>query len=166
MKWVKVAIGAVIAISVIPIIAIAVNNLDTPKLKTVEFEVVAIDDLSITVTDNTFNNLLLYSIVDDETVTNLLSVELNDLEQTQYVLRLGSSGRFDYNDYNANDWGELDDTNTLTSQGYSATIGDKWTMTFEVSIIPLRVKLLVGFVPLIFVAGVVSYLFVKTKKEE
>ena len=39
MKWVKVAIGAVIAISVIPIIAIAVNNSNTTELKTIEFRI-------------------------------------------------------------------------------------------------------------------------------
>ena len=172
MKWIKYAVGLVIALSVIPLVVVTVNNLDTPKLKTVEFEVVDIDDIdntSITVTDNTYNNLLLYSIVDEEddegTVTNLLSVKLNDLEQPDYTLWLDSDSLFGYIDGNDNSWDGFDDTNNFISDEYLATIGDKWVMTFEVSIMPPLIKLLVGFIPLLLASGILLFMLNKSKKE-
>ena len=44
MKFIKYAVGLVIALSVIPLVVVTVNKLDEPRLKTIEFEVIDIDD--------------------------------------------------------------------------------------------------------------------------
>ena len=164
MKFIKYAVGLVIALSVIPMVVVAVTKLDEPRLRTVEFEVVDIDGISITVTDNTYNNLLLYSTLDGTEVTNLLSVKLNDLEQPNCKLWFEPNDYFVYTDDNDNDWTDLIDTDIFCTEGYTPTIGDKWTMTFEVpNPTPPLIKLLVGFAPLLFVGGILLFMLNKRK---
>lgn len=172
MKWVKVAIGAVIALSVIPLVVVTVNNLDTPKLKTIEFEVIDlnIDDNFVTFSENTRNNIHSLAISEEGKVINLITVTVNDVElETVVMYYYSPSGGYSFEVGETLYWTDLTDSNTNTADlpGYTLTVGEIWTMTFEVSNpLPPLVKLLVGLVPLIFVAGVVSYLFVKTKTKE
>lgn len=173
MKFIKYAVGLVIALSVIPLVVVTVNNLDTPKLKTVEFEVLDVDGKTITFSDNTYTNINNSAVFDDSrNVKNIKSLSLNNGAITDFTL------------YNQNETYNLefitinmetieifaiDNTNVgMLGDGFLNN-GDILTVTFEFPVtIPPLVKLFIGFVPLIFVAGVVSYLFVKTnlKKED
>ena len=167
MKFIKYAVGLVIALSVIPMVVVAVTKLDEPRLQTVEFEVVDIDDTVITFTDNTYNNIHSLAIVDDlNAVTNLITTTVNGLELVNDSLVYLTPG---YNFSDANDdfaWYDLTDTNTTNSDGYTPTIGDKWTMTFDVSTkMPPLIKLLVGFAPLLFVGGILLFMLNKRKFE-
>ena len=170
MKFIKYAVGLVIALSVIPLVVVSVNNLEQTRLRTVEFEVVDWDSGTNTITfsENTYNDihtLVIYN--DDNDVSNLITVKLNDVELGDFLLYTNTTrDLYDFSDDNSNDWEGLTVNDIATSQGYIPTIGDEWTMTFEVSIMPPLVKLLVGFVPLIFVGGILLFMLNKRKKEE
>ena len=169
MNWVKTAIGAVIALSVIPLVVITVNNLDTTKLKTIEFEVIDlnVDDNLVTFSENTFNDIHSLAISEESKVINLITVTLNDVKLVPADMYYSSQGGYSIMFGEFNSWTDLTGTNIADLSGYTPTVGDTWTMTFDVSKpLPPFVKLLVGLVPLIFVAGVVSYLLVKTKIKE
>lgn len=172
MKFIKYAMGLVIALSVIPLVVSTVNNLDTPKLKTIEFEVINDDGGFITFSNNTYNDIHSLEILDDidggTVVSNLLMVTMNDVELIDPYMWYNDEYMFFLSDGGSYDWtGLLTYDNTVVSEGYTPTIGDTWTMTFDVSKpLPPLVKLLVGFVPLILVGGILLFMLNKRKKEE
>lgn len=170
MKFIKYAVGLVIALSVIPLVVVTANNIDTSKLRTVEFEVIDIvnDTTSPIFSENTFNNIHSLAIVDGENVTNLFTVTVNDVELLETTMLYDHDLNYYYFATldDSFSWDELNDSNTARSAGYTPTIGDKWTMTFEVSIMPPHIKLLIGLVPLIFVGGILLFMLDKRKKED
>ena len=163
MKFIKYAVGLVIALSVIPLVVVTVNNLDAPKLKTIEFEVLDVDDFTITFSENVYNDLHSLAIVDDDIVSNLISVKINDLDRTDIAMTF-INDKFTYSDSNGIDWIDISINNTFTSEGYTPIIGDTWTMTFNVSNpLPPLVKLLVGFIPLLLASGILLFMLNKRK---
>lgn len=171
MKFIKYAVGLVIALSVIPLVVVTVSNLDAPRLKTIEFEVVDFDseeDL-VTFSDNTYNNLYTLAIFgDDNYATNLIIVKLNGIEMIGGSISFSDSNSDVVYIFSEDDalygWVSLDDTNTAEVAGYNPTLGDKWEMTFEVPRpLPPLIKLLVGFVPLLFIGGVLIFMLNKRK---
>lgn len=164
MKFIKYAVGLVIALSVIPMVVVAVTKLDEPRLKTVEFEVVDYEDEVITFSENTYNNINALAIPDvNNDVTNLITTKVNGIEIIPISFTTNNDGNyiFSLNNYG---WEDLDNLNIAGSIGYSATIGDKWEMTFEVpNPTPPLVKLLVGFAPLLFVGGILLFMLNKRK---
>jgi len=172
MKWVKVAIGAVIAISVVGLIVGAVNSIITPKPIIIEFEIINIDDTNTVIYSPTTLRSTLYNIVNNygtETATGTTSYEFtynNDV----YVVQLYegipevhfSNSTKEYDITINNDNIMLTGVNlNAFSIGTYHIVTDINTNSLSPSIITL-----IGLVPLIFVAGVVSYLFVKTKTKE
>lgn len=170
MKFIKYAVGLVIALSVIPMVVVAVTKLDEPRLKSVEFEVIDYENGVITFSDNTYNNIHALTIVDNAElggyyVTNLITTKVNDIEFTDFGL-FSNTGEYNFVDGldDVYSWDELYELNQANTAGYQATIGDKWEMTFEVpSSTPPLVKLLVGFAPLLFVGGILLFMLNKRK---
>ena len=171
MKFIKYAVGLVIALSVIPMVVVAVVKLDEPRLQTVEFEVVDWDSGTNTITfsENTFNDIHSLGILDvsgyTTYVSNLLMVSVNDVELIEPYMVKSDDEYIFLSDEDSYDWAALFIYNTAMTDSYTPTVGDKWTMTFEVSIMSPLVKLLVGFVPLIFVGGILLFMLNKRKKE-
>ena len=172
MKWIKVAIGLVIALSVIPLVVVSVNNLDTPKLKTVEFEVIDIDNDTLTFSENTYNDIHSLAIVNNNnSVSNLITIKVNGVELLSISMSYDINDMEDYKLFfiEGIKWESLTDDKTvdISNSEYEPTIGDEWTMTFDVAKpLPPLVKLLVGFVPLIFVGGILLFMLNKRKKED
>ena len=167
MKFIKYAVGLVIALSVIPLVVVTVTNLDAPRLKTIEFEVVDYDSGEgvITFSENTFADIHSLAILDtNNDVNNLITVTLNDLNLINPQLTFHDNEYNYYDDDSSNDWEYLDDTNNASADSYNPTIGDKWTMTFDVSTeMPPLIKLLVGFAPLLLAGGVLLFMLNKRK---
>ena len=170
MKFIKYAVGLVIALSVIPMVVVAVTKLDEPRLKTIEFEVLDYDSDTgvVTFSDNTFNDINSLAILEANEefegyfyVTNLITTTLNGIETTNVTLEY-SNNAYNYDD-NDNEIASLTNDNTAQT-GTGATIGDKWTMTFDVSTeMPPLIKLLVGFAPLLLAGGVLLFMLNKRK---
>ena len=174
MKFIKYAIGLVIALSVIPMVVVAVTKLDEPRLKTIEFEVVDYDSGEgvITFSENTFDDIQILALCDDDDddypIINLISVVVNDVEliKPKLFYKTVSTEYIFMDDNDDYTWYGLVDTNTANPDGYTPTIGDKWIMTFDVHRpLPPLVKLLVGFAPLLFVGGVLLFMLNKRKFE-
>ena len=167
MKFIKYAVGLVIALSVIPLVVVTVTNLDASRLKTVEFEVIDVGDITFTFSENTFNDIHSLIIYTDNIVSNLITTTVNDVEVVGVTLSyVTKENFFSLADSESIHWEELKDTNIAYADGYTPTVGDKWTMTFEVSIMPPHIKLLIGLVPLIFVGGILLFMLDKRKKED
>ena len=171
MKFIKYAVGLVIALSVIPMGVVAVNKLDDPVLRTIEFEVVDYVKIvdAIRFSETIFNDIHSLMIYDStNNVSNLISVRVNDIELTYISLSYNPNDNYynfnrDNGDYG---WKTLNVTNAAKAVTYTPTIGDKWTMTFEVpNPTPPLIKLLVGFAPLLFVGGVLLFMLNKRKFE-
>lgn len=178
MKFIKYAVGLVIALSVIPMVVVAVNKLDQPKLKTVTFEVVGVDivEETITFSDNTYTDLYnvpkVLSEFDPITnevdiVTNLITARFNNYTLDDIVFIFNHETEiFSVNNTDDYDWYDLSNNNIASDNGYLsiAQVGDKWQMTFEVpsQVSPL-VKTLIGFAPLLFIGGVLVFMLNKRK---
>ena len=166
MKFIKYAVGLVIALSVIPLVVVTVNNLEAPRLITIEFEVVDVDELDVlyTFSDNTYNTINNYAQFDELGYsTNLVNVSINGINYTDGTLQIYEDETLAYYT-DTSYFGGLSDTNISDILEYEPTIGDKWTMTFEVPrSLPPLIKLLVGFAPLLFVGGVLLFMLNKRK---
>lgn len=179
MKWVKVAIGAVIAISVVPIIALSVFNLTQEKVKeeVVTFEVLTYSDLSGTITQGTYDEIRLYAIINIDIITNITSYKKNGIETDSIKDNNINRNRIELYWYTNN---ENDDTILVVSNDdsfieeesvSSPVVSDTFEITFEVTTPPAVsgvTATLIALTPLIFVGGVLSYFLVKTnlKKED
>lgn len=164
MKWVKVAIGAVIAIAVVPMIAISVSNLTQEKVReeVVTFEVLTLS----TVTNGTYNLIDEYVIFDFDEFgagysSNVISVKVNDDTLVDGSIGLGEtdvritddSGDYDF---------LVNSDDTITSEGYNIQVGDVWEITFEVTQAPILSGIsatLLLLAPLIFVSGILYFIY-------
>ena len=169
MKFIKYAVGLVIALSVIPLVVVTVTNLDAPRLKTIEFEVEEIDLSNVYFSENAYNKIHALAIVDTNgNVSNLVNVKLNGVDESSFTLNFDTDDdSYYYVGPGGTDWTTLINDDTAEKDDYNATIGDKWTMTFELPKPPLPplIKLLVGFAPLLFVGGVLLFMLNKRKFE-
>ena len=169
MKFIKYAVGLVIALSVIPLVVVTVNNLDVPRLQTVEFEVEDVDLSNIYFSENTYSDIYALAIVDTNgDVSNLVNVNVNGVDEVGTLKFNNADDSYYYIGSGGTDWTTLINDDTAEKDDYNATIGDKWTMVFEVSKptpLPPLVKLLVGFAPLLFVGGVLLFMLNKRKFE-
>ena len=170
MKFIKYAVGLVIALSVIPMVVVAVNKLDDPVLRTIEFEVIDIDvDANLIIyRENTYNDIHSLIIIDNINVVNLVTVKINDVDILDFNLYYNTDNTFILNDSIEGDeyLKSLNDDDVSVVADLQPTIGDKWTMTFDVSKpLPPLVKLLVGFVPLLLAGGILLFMLNKRKYE-
>lgn len=164
MKWVKVAIGAVIAIAVVPMIALSVFNLTQGQLgeEVVTFTINVTDE---TYSPNVLNDIAEFGITNESGYfTNVIEVKLNDVitndlnigydDNTNifniYSIGLDGSDSFDSNgDYLIGD-GVFQD-------------GDVISITFdEVTQAPILsgvTATLLLLAPVIFVSGVLYFIY-------
>ena len=174
MKWIKTAIGAVIAVFSISIIATSVYGMTQERVgeEVVTFEVLTYDSGSGTVTSGTYDKLEMYSIKEyDEfyniIVTNVTSILINGVETLSENFYMGYNdveGYYDLYDTNEenNDVIHLDDT--LETSLEAITLNDTVSITFEVTQPPHltgSVATLILLTPLICIGGFLIYLFRK-----
>ena len=172
MKWVKVAIGAVIAISVVPIIALSVFNLTQEKVReeVVSFTLNVIADTYTPI--NAFDDIILYG---NENVIgyfdNIIEIKYNNIVTNDYRLGVSDPNNITIASISLDGFDIIDiDGNYIIVDGIFSN-NDTLEITFEVTTPPVLsgvTATLLALTPLIFVGGVLSYFLVKTnlKKED
>ena len=166
MKWVKVAIGAVIAIMSIGIIATSVYDMTQGSglIKEVEFTIVYDDDIFTPIT--AFNDILEYSVIDNSNnVINIVSIYIDDnidTDETEVSIGLNridflgaSSGYMD---------SFINDDGTWVNNGGSINSDVTVKLLFEVTQAPVLSGItatLLLLAPLIFAGGILAYLLNK-----
>ena len=164
MKWVKVAIGAVIAIMSIGIIATSVYGMTKGRvdIKEVEFTINVTDG---TYTPNVFEKFLLYSdINNDGIVTNILETKLNGNVTDDLELGFTSEEQFTISSiiYNGIDFLNYDGIYQIIDGVFQD--GDIVSFTYEVTQPPQltgSVATLILLTPIICIGGFLIYLFRK-----
>jgi hypothetical protein len=167
MKWIKVAIGALIAIISIGIIATGVYKMTQEKVRVevVTFEVV--NDDPPTFSNGIYQSLLDLSELDDDGfVTNITSMKINGLLFTKPIVFVSDIATYnimpDSTGYYDIDAIDIDDT--FRSAGYDVVIGDTFEITFEVTQPPHLTGIsatLILLTPIIFTGGILIYLLKK-----
>jgi len=177
MKWIKTAIGAVIAISVIPLVVLSVINikksLETEKI-TITFEMDYTTDIldNYSFTHTLHRDELINYIEKGYTITNLydytnditITITNWNFEDTKIRMDDNNSVRYFFN-FNT---GTSSITNSYDSI-YNANARDIELMdiilTKNLNKNLNLVATLISFVPLIFVGGVVLYFYKLSKKD-
>ncbi len=163
MKWIRVAIGVVIAIVSVGIIATSVNSMtqENEVIKEVEFTVNTAEGIY---TPNVYENIVLYSDIGGGTVaTNISMVKLNNVITNDLVLRLHSFGFAIYSTSQSGECG-FNPSGTINNEDAIFQDGDIVSFSFEVTQPPQLtgvVATLILLAPLIFVGGVLGYLLYK-----
>ena len=170
MKWVKVAIGAVIAISVVGLIVGAVNTIITPKPLTIDFEIIDTSDIeNVVYSPNNLKDKLVDIAIEYGDYTNNSYRYLFIYDNNNYIIFYDiNDDTVTFYDY-TNKYDMIIHDNYIMVTGYELDefpIGSYHIETGNTNSLSPSIITLIGLVPLIFVGGVVSYLFVKTKKEE
>ena len=178
MKWIKTAIGAVIAICIIPLVVLSVVNikksLNTEKI-TITFEMDYLQDLfDEHLFDNTLQSEELIDYVEKGyTITNLYDYT-NDITITITTWNITSENKltmvddnsvayyFNLNFYAGNIHNSYDSI-------YNANARDIDLMDIILTKNPVKnhklIATLISFVPLIFAGGVVLFFYKPFKKE-
>ena len=157
-KWVKVAIGAVIAILSLSIVATSVYSMTQEKVReeVVTFEVLT----ESTVTSDTYDLLNNYGIINQTNVDNIKNIKVNSntligstvtFNGNQFSFSPDLSGNYDF---------ILNDNDTISSDGYDIQVGDVWEITFEVTQPPVIsgvTATLLSLIPILFIGGIVYF---------
>ena len=164
MKWVKVAIGAVIAILSIGIIATSVYGMtqETLKEKVVTFEIVTFSDFSGTTDIDVYTLIDNYSVLEGNNVINVKSIKVNNNDEGS-IIQLQDDN---YAIFGGNYSIVIKPENVIQVDGTPTPVevNDVWAITFEVTQPPQLsgVSLtLILLIPLIFTGGVLAYLLNK-----
>ena len=174
MKWVKVAIGAVIALAVIPLIVGVVGEVSKPDtFDSIEFEIISDTEI----TEGTYNKLKLVTRDSDSEILDWnvdLFVNTNLVQKTYNLILDTNSMTIHYN-INVEDLFFLiiNNDDSISTIDYVFEIGDIVTIklnqpALKPSVLSPSLITLIALTPLIFVGGVMSYFLVKTnlKKED
>ena len=179
MKWIKTAIGAVIAISIIPLIVLSVINikksLETKKI-TITFEMDYFQDLSnfyffdltspydelIDYVEKGYTITNLYDYTNDITIT-ITNWSFND-QYYSYIMIDNNSVSYSINI----ELGEMTISNSYDGI-YNTNARDIILMDIILTKNPTKnhklIATLISFVPIIFVGGVVLFFYKPFKKD-
>ena len=132
MKWVKTAIGAVIAILSVGIIANSVYNMtkETVKVEGVfTYEVLTYND-GVGTIDDSFYDIVDFFVTDDENiVTNLVNLTVNGKQSLDVVIEYEGFDIWIFGTIDGDDIGVFLNDDYITSDGYIGEIGDVWVIT-------------------------------------
>lgn len=158
MKFINKVMVFVMGIVVLGVVATTIGVVTQSKtLKTVTFELLD----NGTYSPNVFDKIIFYSVIDDELVTNIQLLKVNDIDETQ-----GSYIRVTENIsiYLHSGDGEdvfFDDGTYFIEDGVFQ-VGDVISITFEVEQeTPVIIKTLIFLIPLVLSASLIGYLAFK-----
>ena len=159
MKWIKVAIGAVIAVISLGIVATSVAGItqETVKVRTVTFEILT----ESAVTSGTYD--LFVSGIELDGQYFVTDIYINDTSVYDEGYLLYDYGLIEIYSV-AGVLMDINDDDTFVGVDYSFEIGDTVVIIFEVTQPPQLTgvtAILILLAPLIFVGGVLGYLLYK-----
>lgn len=167
-KRIILVVTLVVSLVLLPVVYSIIDNLTETKTEEVDvtFEVLTYDEETYegAITPNTFINILNYAIIEDNSINNIVSIKVNEIEadslsfyipnELDYIVLSWNSLEGEYNL-------ELYDDNNFMNDGSTIVpeVDDEWVITFELTIPPVvspTLATLLYLLPLIMVAGIVS----------
>jgi len=174
MKWIKVAIGAVIAVLTIGIIATTVFKMTQPREVTreVSFEIDPVDAEYYPI--SAYNKIVEYGVIDEANlVINIVSGYVNDYMTSDIIVFL-KPDRIKFEGTITTPDGDIDIDSSIYADGYwydqDSTLNDNVNikLVFEVIQPPQLSGInatLILLIPLVFVGGLLLYFYKPLKKD-